>query len=52
MSKPKSSVTTYHAAGHAPLGSPIHIRISSFKDFHGVKIIITTNFLLLYGIRD
>jgi hypothetical protein len=51
MSKPESSVTTYHAAGHALLGNPIHIEIISFDDFHGAKIIDPTDFLLLCGVK-
>jgi hypothetical protein len=51
MSKPESSVTTYHAAGHALLGNPFCIGISSFNDLHGVKIIVSTNILLLCGVK-
>ena len=43
---------THHAAGQALLGSPVHIGISSFDDFHGAKIIVSSDFLLLYGIKD
>ena len=42
---------THHAAGHALLGSPIHIGIHSFDAFHGVKIIVSANFLLMCGVK-
>ncbi len=40
---------THHAAGHALLGSPIHIEINSY--FHGDKIIVSANFLLMCGVK-
>ena len=43
---------THNAAEHALLGSPLHMGASSFDDFHGVKIIFSTNFLLLYDVGD
>ena len=42
---------THHAAGQALLGSPVHIGISSFDDFHGAKIIDSSDLLLLYGVK-
>ncbi len=52
MRKRYIMILTHRAAGHALLGSPIHIGTSSFNDFHGVKIIVSTNFLLLYDVED
>jgi hypothetical protein len=52
MRKRYIMITTYHAAGHALLGSPFHIGTSNFDDFHGVKIIICNNSLLLYDVED
>ncbi len=48
----QSLITTYHDKGHALLGSPIHMGISSFDDFHGAKIIVSANFLLLCGVKS
>jgi hypothetical protein len=44
-------LTTYHAKGLALLGSPIHMGISSFDDFHGAKIIVSADFLLMCGVK-
>jgi hypothetical protein len=52
MRKRYIMITTYHAAGHALLGSPFHIGTSNFDDFQGVKIIVSTNSLLLYDVED
>jgi hypothetical protein len=51
MRKRYIMITTYHAAGHALLGNPFCIGISSFDYFHGVKIIVSTNILLLCGVK-
>jgi hypothetical protein len=42
---------THHVAGHALLGSPIQIGFRR-NDFHGEKIIVSANFLVLYGVKD
>jgi len=48
----RSSSTTYHqTAGHALLGRPFRMGISS-DDFYGAKIIVFTDVLMLYGVRD
>jgi hypothetical protein len=51
MSKPESSITTYHAAGQSILGNPFCIGISSFNDFHWVKTIVSANILFLCGVK-
>ena len=52
MRKRYIMITTYHNAGHALLGSLIHIGTSNFDDFPRVKIFLCSNFLLLYDVED